>query len=278
VLERRLLVVTGKGGVGRSALTAALAIRAARAGRRVLAVSMAAPSGLAAHLGAEDLGYDPREVRPGLHASHVDPAAALDEYLRLRLRVPRLGPLTSAFRLLADTVPGVRDTVVIGKVVFEAVRGDWDLVVADGPATGHVHSYLVAPSTIEGLVPSGRVQEQAGWMRRSLADPEVAGVVLTGLAEEVPVAELVETLDLLAAEPVIDVARIIVNRVLEPLDADLESEPAGPRRDAALHHRTITASQQRLRALLPAHDTLPHLFGTHTPVEVAQRLAAEVPP
>jgi len=278
VLERRLLVVTGKGGVGRSALTAALALRAARTGRRVLAIAMAGPAGLAAHLGVARLAYAPLEVRPGLFGAHVDPAESLDEYLRLRLRVPRIGPLTSAFRLLADTVPGVRDTVVIGKVLYEAIRGEWDLVVADGPPTGQIHSYLVAPSTIESLVPSGRVKEQAGWMRRSLADPAIAGLVVAGLAEEVPVAEMTETLALLEAEPVADVARIVLNRILEPLEADMGDEPPGARREAALHHAAMASSQARQRRRLPAHDTLPYLFGTHTPVEVAQRLATEVAP
>ena len=278
MLERRLLVVTGKGGVGRSALTAALALHAARTGRRVLAIAMAGPSGLAAHLGVESLGYTPHEIHPGVFGAHVDPAESLDEYLRLRLRVPRIGPLTSAFRLLADTVPGVRDTVVIGKVLYEAIRGEWDLVVADGPPTGQIHSYLVAPATIESLVPSGRVSEQAGWMRRSLADPAMTGLVVAGLAEEVPVAEMSDTLALLEAEPVADVARIVVNRVLDPLDADFEDEPPGPRRDAALHHTAMAASQRRLREPLPEHDTLPHLFGTHTPAEVARRLSAEVTP
>lgn len=278
MLERRLLVVTGKGGVGRSALTAALALRGARTGRRVLAIAMAGPSGLAGHLGVARLGYRPQEIRPGLFGSHVDPAESLDEYLRLRLRVPRIGPLTSAFRLLADTVPGVRDTVVIGKVLYEAVRGDWDLVVADGPPTGQIHSYLVAPSTIEDLVPSGRVKEQAGWMRRSLADPALTGLVVAGLAEEVPVAEMTETLAQLEAEPVADVARVVVNRVLDPLDVEAGAEPPGPRRDAALHHQAMAASQARQRRRLPDHDALPYLFGTHTPVEVAQRLAEEVAP
>jgi anion-transporting ArsA/GET3 family ATPase len=76
VLNRRLLIVTGKGGVGRSALTAALAIRAARAGRQVLAIGMTDETGLAAHFGVRTLGYSPEEVRPGIAAMAVDRATA----------------------------------------------------------------------------------------------------------------------------------------------------------------------------------------------------------
>ncbi|MDP2623584.1 MAG: ArsA-related P-loop ATPase, partial [Actinomycetota bacterium] len=105
MLDRRLLIVTGKGGVGKSALAAAAALHAAKQGRRVLAVGMTDPIGLGTHLRVASLGPAPRQVRPGLHALAVDPASALDEYLRLRIRVPRMAVVTRAFKVLAETVP-----------------------------------------------------------------------------------------------------------------------------------------------------------------------------
>jgi anion-transporting ArsA/GET3 family ATPase len=276
VLDRRLIVVTGKGGVGRSALTAALAIRAARRGRRVLAMALSDGPGLAAHLRVESFGYDPRSVRPGLDLLAVEPTAALDEYLRLQLHIPRLGPASRAFRVLADTVPGIRDTVVIGKAIFEATSGRWDLIVADGPPIGQILSYLRAPSTIQGLVPAGRVERQSAWMREVLEDPAQTAVVMATLAEELPVLETLEALEALEAESLTTVAEVVVNRLLPDLDVApglLESAEPGPERDAARLHCALRSAQQQWLERLPAGPRLPYLFGVFTPGEVAARLA-----
>jgi anion-transporting ArsA/GET3 family ATPase len=276
MLERRLLIVTGKGGVGRSALSAAAALHAAKHGRRVLAIAMTDPVGLGAHLRVPTLGPDVVVVRPGLNALAVDPAAALDEYLRLRLKVPRFGPATRAFRVLAETVPGIRDTVVMGKILYEAGRDKWDLVVADAPPTGQVMSYLRAPATIESLVPSGRVKEQSAWMRNTLADPGLTGLMIAATPEELPVAEAVETLSTLTAEGLVGVAGVVANRVLPPLAiaADrIALEPAGPRRAAAALHLEVETAQRTHLARLRPDITFPLLFGLRTPGEVASQLS-----
>lgn len=276
MLDRRLLIVTGKGGVGKSALTAAAALHAAKQGRQVLAVGMTDPIGLGTHLRVASLGPDPRQVRPGLHALAVDPASALDEYLRLRIRVPRIAPVTRAFKVLAETVPGIRDTVVMGKVLYEAMRPQWDLVVADAPPTGQVLSYLRAPSTIESLVPSGRVRDQAGWMRRILGDPALCGIVVAATPEELPVAETRETVEALQRESLVEVAGVVANRVLPRLSISTDriaSEPPGPRRDAAALHLEIQAVQERHLGRLSPALSFPLLFGVWTPGEVASRLS-----
>ncbi|MEX0826580.1 MAG: ArsA-related P-loop ATPase [Acidimicrobiia bacterium] len=276
MLERRLLIVTGKGGAGRSALSAAAAIHAAKHGRQVLAIGMTDATGLGSHLRVPILGTQPALVRPGLHALAVDPAAALDEYLRLRLKVPRFGPATRAFRVLAETVPGIRDTVVMGKILFEATRDRWDLVVADAPPTGQVMSYLRAPATIESLVPRGRVKEQASWMRMTLHDPGVTGLMITATPEELPVAETKETLAALAAEGLIEGTAVVANRVLPPLNIPEERigrEPAGSRRDAATLHLELEAAQRVHLDRLKPDMRFPLLFGLRTPGEVASRLS-----
>lgn len=276
MLDRHLLIVTGKGGTGRSAIATSLALLAARQGRRVLAVAMTDTLGLSSHLRTGRLGPETVEVRPGLAAVAIDPGAALDEYLRIRLRVPRVAMMTRAFRVLAETVPGIRDTVLIGKVLWEAARSEWDLVVADGPPTGQVLSFLRAPTTIEGLVPAGRVRDQAAWMRLMLADRRRTGIVLTATPEELPVTEAVETGAILREEGLADVVAVVANRVLPALVVDralVEAEPPGPRRDAALLHLDVANRQGlQLAALRPDH-ALPLLFGIRTPGEVASRLA-----
>lgn len=276
MLERRLLIVTGKGGVGRSALSAAAALNAAKHGKRVLAIGMTDATGLGSHLRAPGLGPQPWLVRPGLYALAVDPAAALDEYLRLRLKVPRFGPATRAFRVLAEMVPGIRDTVVMGKILYEATRDHWDLVVADAPPTGQIMSYLRAPTTIESLVPSGRVKEQASWMRETLDDPELTRLMIAATPEELPVAETAETLSALKAEGLVGSIGVVANRVLPPLAipaARIAREPAGARRDAAALHVEVQAAQAVQLDRLRPEMRFPLLFGLRTPGEVASRLS-----
>ncbi len=276
LFDRRTLLVSGKGGVGKSAVAAALAIRAARAGQRVLAVAMTSGDGLAAHFGVARLGYEPTEVRRGVEAMVVERAAALDEYLHLQLRLPAgapLGPVARGLDLFAEAVPGIRDVVTIGKLVYDASRGPWDLVVADAPPTGQLMSYLRAPDTIAGLAPSGRVKEQAEWMTGLLADPEFAALVLVTLAEELPVVETMDAVADLEAEPLVALAAVVANRVLDPPPPLPDDLAAGPHRAAAELHAGRHADQQEWLARLPEDARLPYLFGMLTPGEVAARLA-----
>jgi hypothetical protein len=166
--------------------------------------------------------------------------------------------------------------VVVGKAIFEATRHRWDLVIADGPPIGQVLSLLRAPSTIQGLVPAGRVERQAAWMRGVLEDPAQTGLVVVTLAEELPMSETAEVLAALEAEPVAPVAGVVVNRLLPPLEvapAAVETVSPGPRREAARLHLALERSQQRWLERLPSAARLPYLFGIFTPAEVAARLA-----
>ncbi|HIE21327.1 MAG TPA: anion-transporting ATPase, partial [Acidimicrobiia bacterium] len=186
MLDRRLVLVSGKGGVGKSAVAAGLALLAQRSGFRVLAVEMGSPGGLSTHFGTGSLGFEPREVRPGLHALHVVRSEALLEYLALQLRLPgmgRFGAVARAFDALATAAPAVREIITMGKVLWEVREGRWDLVVADAPPVGQIGSFLRAPVSISELVPAGRVRAQADWMRKTLADPELTRLVLVTLLE-----------------------------------------------------------------------------------------------
>ncbi len=277
LLNRRVVLVSGKGGTGKSALAAALAIRAAREGRRVLAAAMVGGPGLAAHFGIAELGPEPREVGRGIEAMAIERAAALDEYLRLQLRVPRAAPLRPFARgldVFAEAVPGIRDVITVGKLLHDASNGPWDLVVADAPPTGQLLSYLRAPATIAALAPSGRVVGQAEWMAGLLADPAFSSLVLVALPEELSVTETLEAVGALSDEPLIDLHDVVANRVLppppDPAPADV---PPGPHREAALLHAGRHAAQAHWLAELPPGPRLPYLFGLLTPGEVSARLA-----
>lgn len=276
MLDRKLLLVTGKGGVGKSAVTAALAIQAVRRGARVLVVGMVDGGGLAAHFGVDHLGYRPAEMRPGLFAMAIDRAAAIDEYLKLQVRVPvsvPTVPLSNVFGAVVDTIPGVREVVTIGKPIYEVWSGKWDLVVADGAPLGQIMSYIRASATIEQLVPAGRIRDQAGQIAQTLATDQ-SGLVMVAVPEELPVLETIETLNELESTRAIPIAGVMANRVLEPLDVDLTVVPDGAHRDAAGHHQGVWSAQQTwLRRLPDKSAELKFLFGLHTPSEVAARLA-----
>lgn len=276
MFSRRLLIVTGKGGVGKSAVTAGLALRAAAQGKRVLAVAAVDDTGLAAHFGLDRLTYRPRGVAPGIDAMRIERPAALNEYLRVQIGIPvitSLGPVARAFDALASTAPGIREVITIGKILYDVREGGWDLVVVDAPPTGQIASLLDAPSTVANLVGVGRIRRQTQWMIDLLANPAMTGLVIVTLPEELPVTETLETLAWLEEHPVADVASVFANRTLDPLDVDPEAVPAGPVRDAALLHRSLQTEQEEWLDIAPIALRLPYLFGLLTPMEVAARFA-----
>ena len=279
MLDRKLTFISGKGGVGKSAAVASLALLAARRGLRVLVVGMVEGIGVATHLATETLTYTPRRVRPGVDALAVNRSDALDEYLRLQLHVPRAAPtkvLSRALSVLAETAPGIREIVTIGKPVFELWQGRYDLILVDAPPLGQLFSYLRAPSTIADLVPAGPIRNQAARMRNALLDVDTTSLLLITTPDELPVLETKEALDQLIAEPVVDLAAVVTNRVLPELEltpAEIETLPEGPHRAAAHHHHAVQTQQQRWLPEISAGPHLPYLFGLHTAGEVAERLA-----
>ena len=130
LLDRRLLFFTGKGGVGKSTVTAATALLAAERGKRVLLVEVDAKGNLTALFEHAPVGFEPRQVYPGVFAMQMSTEASLREYLKVQARVPvfgRLGPLARAFDFVANAAPGVKEILTVGKVVLGAPR------VAPGP-------------------------------------------------------------------------------------------------------------------------------------------------
>jgi len=274
MLDKRLVLVSGKGGVGKSAVAAGAAILAQRHGLRVLAVEMGSPGGLSAHFGTGPLDFKPREVRPGLHALRVVRSQALLEYLSLQLRLPgmgRFGPLARAFDALATAAPGVREIITMGKVLWEVREDRWDLVVADAPPTGQIGSFLHAPVSIADLVPTGRVRAQADWMRKILANPELTQLLLVTIPEELPATEVAETMAWLAETNLVAPPLVVANRVLPDLDD--QSTPEGPVGEMAVLHRSLLEEQRHWLGELPVDLRLPYLFGLFTPGEVARHIS-----
>jgi anion-transporting ArsA/GET3 family ATPase len=312
-LDRRLLFFTGKGGVGKSTVTAAAALLAAEHGRRVLLVEVDAKGNLTSLFEHPPVGFDPVEIYPGVCAMQMNTEAALREYLRLNLRIPvfgRLGPLASVLDFVATAAPGVKEILTVGKVCWEVReslegRADWDLVIVDAAATGHVIAQLDSPRAIQELVQVGPVRQQTDWMADLLADPTITALHVVTAPEEMPVNETIDLVRRARAELDVPLGSVVVNRVLpepftradEPVfDALLSGSPRdrldaelGAGASSVLDATRLAVSLRRSRSLHLAElrDAvdlpllyLPYLFvrdhGLRVTRMVAEHLAQEL--
>jgi len=227
LLDRRLLFVTGKGGVGKTTIAAALGVLAAQHGRRTLVAEVDAKGNLADFFEVPAIGFEPRELGPGLFAMTMHTEDSLKEYLRLQLKIPlvaRLGPLARTFDFVANAAPGVKEVLTIGKFLWEVRERHYDLVVVDAVASGHVIAQLAAPQGIREMVKVGLVREQTGWMLDLLGNPDITGALIVASPEEMPVNETLELRRRIAEETNVGLAAVVVNRVLPELFGRGEEE------------------------------------------------------
>jgi anion-transporting ArsA/GET3 family ATPase len=225
LLGLRLLFFTGKGGVGKSTITAAMALLAAEHGKRVLVIEVDAKGNITDRFESRPVGFTPREVHPGVFVLSMDTEASLREYLKLNLKVPvmgRLGPLARVLDFVATAAPGVKEVLTIGKVCWEVRealegRAEWDLVVVDAAATGHVISQLGAPEAIRELVAVGPVRSQTEWMTDILDDPALTALNVVATPEEMPVEETIDLVAQAREELEVPLGAVVVNRVLPEL-------------------------------------------------------------
>jgi anion-transporting ArsA/GET3 family ATPase len=200
LLDRRLVVVTGKGGVGKSTVAAALATLAARRGKRVLVAEVDARERVAPMLGGRPSGPVVRLVLPNISTVNVDPRHALEEYALMVVKVRAIYQAVfenRVVRFFLRAVPSLAETLMLGKILHEARsesggKPRWDLVIVDAPATGHAVQLLGVPKALLDTVPAGPLRRDAEWMQALLTDPARTSVALVSLPEEMPVTETVE--------------------------------------------------------------------------------------
>ena len=121
-------------------------------------------------------------------------------------------PVVRAYNFVAQAAPGVSELLLVGKYAHEARSGDWDLVIVDAAASGHLLGELAAPANVAEIAPIGRLARETGWMIELLGDPEVTGVVNVTLAEEMPVSETLDFVDRLSSDTPASLAAVVVNR------------------------------------------------------------------
>jgi anion-transporting ArsA/GET3 family ATPase len=201
LLDRRLLIVTGKGGVGKSTVSAALALEAARRGKRVLVAEVNVPERVAPLLEAPCAGPEIREALPGVFTVDVTPQHALQEYGLMVVKVRAVYEAVFENRVVKfflRVIPSLPEVLVLGKILHEVRATDargrprWDLVIIDAPSTGHAVQLFRVPAALAETVPAGPLRRDATWMRDLLADPSVTALSIVALPEEMPVAESIE--------------------------------------------------------------------------------------
>jgi anion-transporting ArsA/GET3 family ATPase len=273
LLDRSVVIVSGKGGVGKSTVAAALGMAAAARGRRALLVEVASQERMSAMFAQSGpIGYHVTPVYPGLDAFSIDPQKALEEYLlsqvRIRLVYERLFE-NRAFTHLAAATPGLRELVTLAKVRELAESGRHDIVVVDAPATGHGLGFLKVPRTYMRVARTGPVHSRARWVAELVEDAERTAVVLVTTPEELPVGETLEAIADVRGHD-LPLAGVIANAVYEPLfDAEdvealrtLEADGVGGAAVAAARSRLIRTGDQReqLDRVRPCLAELPFLF------------------
>ena len=238
-----VIIVAGKGGVGKTAVTAACAVAASSVGLRTLVVEVEGKGGLAAMFGSNRLTYDELELVPagsgagrsgpergavgGVTARTITPDDALLDYLRDHgmQRISNRLVSTGALDMISTAVPGIRDILVLGKIQQLERGGEFDLILVDAPAAGHAISFLRSASGLADAVKVGPISTQARDVLELLDDPDRCRVVLVTVPEETPVNELIETAYSLEDEVGVALGPVIVNGVLDELPG-LGADPA----------------------------------------------------
>ena len=202
--------------MGKTTFASALARFAASTGKKTLIVEMDDKGALARSLNTPELQFVASEVAPNLFAMSMNTEDSLREYIRLFVKNPLVstfGPLAKILDFVANAAPGVKEILAVGKLCWEAREHNYDIVIVDAEATGHIVAQVDAPSILSNLVQVGVIREQTKWMQEILHDKATTGVVIVATPEEMPVLETMQLLDTLQNTTNVGVSAVVANRM-----------------------------------------------------------------
>ncbi len=263
LFDKQLVIVAGKGGVGRTTVAAALALGAAHKGKRVLLAQTKSKERLSQLFGIPPVGTELQRVRDRLWAVNMTPTAALREYGAMVLRsefIARQVLENKVSRAFLHAIPGLEDYSMLGKVWFHTTeeldgKPKWDLVILDGPATGHLITMLQIPNAILEAVPEGPLTRPAQALHALLQDPKRCAMAIVTLAEDLPSNEAIELAKRAQERVGVPLGPLIVNALYPPrfvTGVSARALAALPEEvgDAALQPLVTTArTEERRRAL-----------------------------
>jgi anion-transporting ArsA/GET3 family ATPase len=302
LLDKRLVIVTGKGGVGKTTVAVALGLRAASEGKRTIVCEVASQENASRMFEHTAVGFHEVEMEENLWSISIDPDESMREYVLLQLKVRAMRDMlfrSRIFNYLAAATPGLKELVTIGKI-WELAQLDrkvkkgrkYDLVIVDAPATGHGVGFLQTPRTFASIARVGPIHSQAQTLDRFITDHDHTGTAIVALPEEMPVNESATLEKDLRDEVGVAVDRVYLNGLYperfskaeaEKLAQLAEGENGAPRAAAraALSEfgraRSQRAQLARLRRRVEAPvKCLPFLFEPELGVEAARRLARKL--
>jgi anion-transporting ArsA/GET3 family ATPase len=243
----RVVIVAGKGGVGKTTVTGALAVTAARAGRSVLVVEVEGKSGLPAMFGAPPLGYEEIQLDERVRARFLTPDAALVDYLVSHgmKRITKRLVSSGALEVVATAVPGMKEILVLGKVKSLEESRAADLLIVDAPAAGHAITFLLSARGLLDAVQVGPVRKQAQDVIGLLSDPARCQVLLVTLPEETPVSEAIDTAFAIEDRAGVALGPIVINQCFTGLPDDVSIDPNDILRDADACRRFVSDREAR---------------------------------
>lgn len=231
-LAPRILIVSGKGGVGKTTVAAALALVAARQGRKVCVAEIDRKGTLVKLFGGGTLGYDPSEISPGVWGMNIVPEEALAEYLRVQYHMNRISKAFTSTHFvdyITTAAPGLKDILMLGKIWYleqgrsAGPKHSFDTIIVDAPAAGHMLTFLSAPIGLSDALRVGPVRRQSDWLIQMLRDPTRTRVHLVTLPEEMPVSETLETASAIEGRLGINSGAVFANAVYSELLAPDEA-------------------------------------------------------
>jgi anion-transporting ArsA/GET3 family ATPase len=263
-LPQRLIVLSGKGGVGKTTLSAAVALRLARAGQRVVLVTLDTRESRHPVFGVP-LDYLPQQAHETLWVARVDPISALVDYSRSRLPLGGLYEPVLRSRAVRDftgALPGFEELMLLGRLYNLAVELEFDRVVFDAPALGHLRQLIEVPAAMQRAMPAGPVHHVAKRIAGLLFDPERTVVLPVTLPEQMPVSEALELLAFCRDRYGMALGPVLINRCQEaPFTAQewgrVRAVGSSPLASAPLRglldevERRMDQQEQQLQALAP---------------------------